>query len=108
MKENQMKTANDKVDKRISNGGFGTLSNADQVRKFKLQGILEIRDKTMNEISKLINVCKRASHAHGYCAIANLRNFLVNTRVISFLLRNSSFYKTSSSKNKFVSSNFSK
>ena len=36
MKKNQMKTANDKLDKRISNRDMRTLTNADQPRKFKL------------------------------------------------------------------------
>lgn len=71
MKKNQMKTANDKLDKRISNRDMRTLTNADQPRKFKLQGILEILDKAMNQMSKLINVYKGGSHAHGYCGIAS-------------------------------------
>lgn len=36
MKKNPMKTANDKLDKRISERDMRTLSNADQPRKFKL------------------------------------------------------------------------
>lgn len=78
MKKNPMKTANDKLDKRISERDR-TLSNADQPRKFKLQGILEILDKTMNQMSKLINVYKEA------VMLMVTVEQLVNTRVTSVL-----------------------
>lgn len=79
MKKNPMKTANDKLDKRISKRDMRTLSNADQPRKFKLQGILEILDKTMNQMSKLINVYKEA------VMLMVTVEQLVNTRVTSVL-----------------------
>ena len=79
MKKNPMKTANDKLDKRISKRDMRTLSNADQPRKFKLQGILEVLDKTMNQMSKLINVYKEA------VMLMVTVEQLVNTRVTSVL-----------------------